>query len=95
MSSRAKPELLEIQKELKNLLDKAVEIKKEAKEKYWPLHGKKVRLKETGEIYYARTFDMFTDFNIHSTVMYDLCKSENLKRKYTRAYEDEIEEVVD
>lgn len=87
------PELIEIQKKLTSLKEEMLKVKKEAIGKYWVLHGKKVRLKETGEIFYARTHDIFIESHISSVVNYDLCKNETLKKKVLTVSADEIELV--
>ncbi len=87
------PELIEVQKKLTSLKEEMVKVKKEAIDKYWTLHGKKVRLKETGDIFYARIHDIYVESHISSTVRYDLCKNETLKKKVLTVNADEIEKV--
>lgn len=86
-------ELLKISEELSEGFKQLKLKKKAAIEKYWVLSGKKVRLIETGEIFYARPHDIYTDYAISCVIRYDLCKSANLKRKVLTVRAEEIEEA--
>jgi len=86
------PELLKISEELSEGF-KQLKLKKAAIQKYWVLAGKRVRLIETGEIFYARPHDIYTDYAISCVIRYDLCKSSNLKRKSLTVRAEEIEVI--
>lgn len=88
-------ELVEVQKELYSLRERTKQVKLNALKKYWPLHGKKVIHIPTGQIYYARRFDMFNDYNISALIKYELCKTDKLTRRIITVDENEIEEIKD